>query len=111
MIEMVGPDAVTYSTVASWGISRFNDERNRQLQIGYSKAGDRNRADELARAGACYADFAAGQIEEAEQDEPHPFWPWNDNYWKPGDTPLRTLEKAGALLAAAYDELKRQEDA
>lgn len=35
-------------------------------------------------------------------------WPWSAEWWKPGD-PIRNLEKAGALIAAEIDRLKRNE--
>jgi hypothetical protein len=90
----------------TWGIAAFNAERLRQItEEGYTPEQDVGHSEELARAGACYADFAAGQLEGADQDEPHAFWPWDDSAWKPGSTPLRTMEKAGSLLAAAYDAL------
>ncbi len=88
------------------GIDAFHGERVRQIQQeGYAPADDVGRSDQLIRAAACYADYAASQLEGIDADEPHPFWPWSAECWKPGNTHLRTLEKAGALLAAGYDAL------
>jgi hypothetical protein len=32
-------------------------------------------------------------------------WPWADEFYKPGTDPVRTLVKAGGLIAAAIDAL------
>lgn len=37
-------------------------------------------------------------------------WPWELSAWKPSDDPIRNLEKAGALIAAAIDKLQRAKD-
>ena len=98
-----------HSIIKSEGIDEANDERTRQIeQLGYTEQFDEGRATDLARAAACYADFAAGRLEGASQDVPHPFWPWEPEDWKPGTSELRTLVKAMALLAAAYDDLYKQ---
>ena len=38
----------------------------------------------------------------AGEQPPEP-WPWGAHYWKPAPTARRNLEKAGALLVAAFD--------
>ena len=86
------------------GAELIAQERQRQIdEEGYSPQGDIGRQDELARAGACYADHVAAKFEGQDADEPHPFWPWENNYWKPGEAEVETLIKAGALIAAAID--------
>lgn len=91
------------------GITAFSEERERQQSIkGYLKLGDFGRAEELIQAGACYAEFAANEVSGLATDQPHPFWPWSEESWKPGETIERTLEKAGALLAAGYDALGKE---
>lgn len=35
-------------------------------------------------------------------------WPWEESDWKPSDDPVRTLEKAGALIAAEIDRLLQE---
>lgn len=34
-------------------------------------------------------------------------WPWESDWWKPTDDPVKDLVKAGALVAAEIDRLKR----
>jgi hypothetical protein len=34
-------------------------------------------------------------------------WPWDYDWWKPSDDPIRNLTKAGALIAAEIDRLNR----
>lgn len=90
----------------SAGIEAFGDERQRQIEEeGYEPHGDFGRASELARAAACYADWAAADLEGMSIDEPHAFWPWAPEDWKPGGSAMRAMEKSAALMAAAYDAL------
>lgn len=90
----------------SRGIEAFKTEREHQIEDkGYTAEHDAQHGSEvLLRMGACYADFAVTEMEGSGQDEPHSFWP-EGIPWNPGDSPLETLEKAGALLAAGYDQL------
>lgn len=90
------------------GIEAIQTERSHQvIDLNYTSEVDAGRSDELARAGACYADYAAAQLEDTAEDqfggEPHPFWPLADDTWKPEPSALENIAKAGALLAAAYD--------
>ena len=90
----------------SLGIHKMQTERARQIfDLKYDKQHDFDYHDpaDLARAAACYMDWAASQYEGASIDEPHAFWPWPAEAWNPGETPERAIEKAGALAAAAYD--------
>jgi hypothetical protein len=90
----------------SAGIEAFGDERIRQIeQEGYEPHADIGRAPELLRAAACYADWAAADMDGVGIDEPHPFWPWEDEDWKPGGSAMRAMEKSAALMAAAYDAI------
>lgn len=87
------------------------NERTRQIEEkGYTEGLDLGRAFELARAGACYADKVASDLENSQIDEPHAFWPWGPEDWKPGDSQVETLEKAGALIAAALDAILNEID-
>lgn len=89
----------------SRGIEEFGNERTRQIEEeGYAPHADVGRSEELLRAAACYADWAAEQLEGGVPDEPHAFWPWESDDWKPVN-PLRAMEKSAALMAAAYDAL------
>lgn len=86
------------------GVELIAQERQRQIEEkGYTPQLDIGRQDELARAGASYADHVAAKFEGQDADEPHPFWPWGEESWKPGEAEIETLIKAGALIAAAID--------
>lgn len=91
------------------GMDAFRRERVRQVvEEGYDAEHDaRHAPEELLRAGACYLDWAASEFEGADQDSPHPFWPWSEEAWKP-DNVQRAMEKGVALVAAAYDVMIEQ---
>ena len=87
------------------GVQLIAEERERQIsQEGFTPAidTDSHRNGELARAGACYA-----------LDYCNPYhlgfaWPWDRSWWKPTPKdPVRQLVKAGALIAAEIDRLRR----
>lgn len=83
------------------GAARIGIERLRQLTAeGYDPAhDDEHSAMELARAAEAYLGEATG-VGNAKV-----LWPWPDGF-KPG-TPIRNLEKAGALIAAEIDRRLR----
>lgn len=91
------------------GAEMIAAERQRQIEReGWTaEHDDEHEWGELARAGACYADHTAAMLEGQETDDPHPFWPWRTEDWKPTSDPIRDLVKAGALLAAEIDRLSR----
>jgi hypothetical protein len=100
------------------GIDRIAAERQRQIeQEGWTPEHDDEHTDgSLAAAAACYARPMAITVtaEGARIDEPDDCdlpvgWPefWDSDWWKPEDTPIRRLEKAGALIAAEIDRLLR----
>ncbi len=86
-------------------------ERQRQIAVeGYDAQHDAGHSEELAQAGATYAQ--AGRYRGIPQwdhtsSEPPFSWPWQGSDWKPtpGDR-IRELVKAGALIAAAIDALQ-----
>jgi hypothetical protein len=84
------------------GISLIAAERQRQVTgEGWTAEHDRSHQQGiLARAAACYAWYAA----TGTRLSPLNCWPWDDEHWKPGDE-LRSLVKAGALIAAEIDRL------
>jgi len=86
------------------GVRLIADERRRQVEVEEWDAGhdDAQRSGAMRRAAACYAAFA-GQHRAAP-----PEWPWGFGSWKPKDE-IRDLVRAGALIAAEIDRLKRQE--
>ncbi len=96
------------------GVAAILSERIRQrLQEGWTpEHDDEHDEGELALAAAAYtiaatpedalgdSDYLVSTIEE--------LWPWADEWWKPS-TPKRSLEKAGALIAAEWERLDRAE--
>lgn len=87
------------------GVELIAAERERQFEVGFGADGDdRQRAGELAMAAACYA------TPPMHRDEPLPMlWPWSGMVWRPTPCRIRELAKAGALIAAEIDRLKREE--
>lgn len=59
----------------------------------------------LVSAGVCYLQHALGTGRYTSFGAPSS-WPWAVRWWKP-TTPLRDLEKAGALFLAERDRLIR----
>lgn len=89
------------------GIELIEEERKRQVSVeGWTFAHDDEHVDgQLARAAACYA-LPPGRQESAFER----YWPWGSAWWKPSpDNRIRDLTKAGALIAAEIDRLKRIE--
>lgn len=86
------------------GADLIAGERQRQItQEGWTALHDDKHTDgELAYAAAHYIAAALG-----EDDSVLGSWPWNPSWWKPSDDPVRNLVKAGALIAAEIDRLRR----
>jgi hypothetical protein len=99
--------------IAGPGARAIAVERQRQItEGGYTPEHDRyHDAGQLPRAAAVYALHAAG----VRQFGTYPIgsswpWPWPDEDFKPDeDNPIRTLVKAGALIAAEIDRLSAVE--
>lgn len=85
-------------------------ERKRQAtEEGWSPAHDAEHTNgELACAADAYI-FAALANEAGKPVERTVMWPWEASWWKPSPDPVRNLVKAGALIAAEIDRLKRAE--
>lgn len=88
------------------GSAAIAEERLRQMQVeGWTPAGDDQYTDgQMGRAAMVYVALAEGaSFEQAAKD-----WPW-DRAWLKHDAadPARSLVKAGALIAAEYDRMKR----
>lgn len=97
-------------------------ERERERQIteeGWTSEHDAQHAGgELCEAAACYADISAALVRGASVEEIRPLildgfdsmltWPFEDDWFKPTDDPIRNLVKAGALIAAEIDRLQRK---
>lgn len=86
-------------------------ERRRQVEKeGWTLAHDDEHIDgELAGAAASYAASAMRQVAEgipAAAVMPLQTWRWPSKWWKPKD-PLRDLVRAGALIVAEIERLRR----
>ncbi len=105
LLDRVKQASESVWTTAS-GVSLIAAERARQVAVeGWTPEHDDEHADgELAKAAACYALPPSG--DDPEPSDPPAFWPWHRAWWKPGDR-IRELEKAGALIAAEIDRLRR----
>lgn len=84
-------------------------ERQRQIEVeGWSSENDdQYENDELLHAAAVYMSATSAYGSPLEDVA----WPWDPEWFKPG-TPVdkvRCLTKAGAILAAEIDRLKRVE--
>lgn len=84
-------------------------ERVRQITgEGYEPESDQGHTGrELAWAAFCYVDRAVS--DNPRNPEPPPPWPWGADTWKPSD-PERMLVKAGALIAAEIDRIRKARD-
>ena len=92
----------------SHGIELIAAERERQITgEGFGSSRDDNYInEELALAASFYAmPFHKRNLEIMNW-----LWPWHFTGWKPSpDNRIRELAKAGALIAAEIDRLKRSE--
>jgi hypothetical protein len=84
------------------GVRLIAEERERQItREGWDEEHDDEHTDnELAVAAACYA------MPRWHKNRMPARWPWDREWWKPGDR-IRELSKAGALIAAEIDRLLR----
>jgi hypothetical protein len=81
-------------------------ERKRQIEVeGWTPEHDDSFKDGvLSDAGAAYALASRLHDEQLALE----IWPFDLEWWKPTDDPVRQLVKAGALIAAEIDKLQRQ---
>lgn len=88
------------------GIELIASERERQiLAEGWTPEHDDAHAHgELCGAAMCYI----ANRDVTTTREPPLGWPWEREWWKPSDDPVRNLVKAGALIAAEIDRLQRR---
>jgi hypothetical protein len=92
------------------GVTLIADERRRQMEeLHWTPQHDDSHGNwELSRAAICYASMGAGgPFSNPSHDNPPEGWPWH-GWWKPSPDPIRNLVKAGALLAAEIDRLRRK---
>lgn len=86
------------------GIALMAAERQRQIaqEDWTPDHDDRHDDGELASAAIGYI-----QATWKKFRRPPANWPWDDAWWKPSPDPVRNLVKAGALIAAEIDRLRR----
>jgi hypothetical protein len=96
-------DADGGRVTVSPGVQAIANERSRQVtEEGWTAEHDAQHGPGvLARAGACYAWYAA----MGYRLSPITSWPFDERWWKPGSGEMRTLVKAGALICAEIDRL------
>ena len=86
-------------------------ERKRQVEAeGWTpEHDDEHNTGEMVDAAICYADMALRQVSWSKPPLHKMLarWPWDPEWWKPSDDPLRNLVKAGALIAAEIDRVQR----
>lgn len=98
------------------GIELIAEERERQITVeGWTPDHDAEHdSAEMVDAAMCYAATAANDVSEYTSRDavnPSPYaWPWDEKWWKPSDSRVRNLVKAGALIAAEIDRIQRQGD-
>lgn len=98
------------------GVLLISKERQRQIdQEGWTeKHDDKFYHRELVRAAVCYLE--ADNLDETRNEDGEDliecgYWPWDKSFWKPTITDrVRELVKAGALIAAEIDRIKRLDD-
>lgn len=95
------------------GIALISEERQRQIsQEGWTtKHDDQHACGELMSAARSYLGAASyarlNRHTRLDMRAPRS-WPWETEWWKPSDDPIRNLVKAGALIAAEIDRLQRR---
>lgn len=93
----------------SQAVQAVCDERERQkTKEGWTEEHDDTHSDgALAHAAGCYVIFGDDKWTFPVGHPPIRFWPWDAEWWKPGDRE-RNLVKAGALILAELERLYRQ---
>jgi len=89
------------------GVSLIAAERLRQaVKENYTDThDDGHNASELILAAICYCEHDALGLNQGRVPDS---WPWENAAWKPKDR-IRNLVRAGALIAAEIDRLRRLE--
>jgi len=98
----------------SSAIKMIEAERNRQKRVHRwsQRHDDSHDKGELAMAAACYVTPTPYRNYVYRKTKGMPrvpkLWPWDHEWWKPaGGDRIRELVKAGALIAAKIERLKR----
>ena len=95
------------------GVETIAAERQRQIDVeGWTpEHDDQHDRGELAAAAECYAALASDQENDIPRSSEVPLqFPFAPEWWKPSNNPERNLAKAGALVAAELDRLRRKRD-
>lgn len=102
---------MTQEVSIDFGANLILAERVRQVTCeGFQSSHDDKHVEgELMEAAICYAVHAAQQVLVSTPGLGVNCWPWSAEWWNPASDPIRNLVKAGALLAAEIDRLKRLE--
>ena len=88
------------------GIELIAEERENHTHT--ASHDDTHQHAEIASAGRCYLGHAIGLAYGMPRQTSVPReWPWERTAWKPSETPIHDLVKAGALIAAEIDRLLR----
>lgn len=97
------------------GVDLIAEERIRQMTLeGWTpQHDDQHWEGTMTAAACCYATLAWRQVDgtiriSVDGMPPPSGWPWEAEWWKPNDDPVRNLAKAGALIAAELDRLQRR---
>lgn len=96
------------------GAQMIGNERERQIKLWGDAHDDKHRNGELAEAAIVYVRCALtasnphSSLAAAPMPDPPSDWPWEAEWFDPKwSDPVRTLVKAGALIAAEIDRLLR----
>jgi hypothetical protein len=91
------------------GVELIAAERQRQIDVeGWTpEHDDANCTGQLCFAARSYVAEAIN-LTTNERLAAHIGWPWQREWWKPSDDPIKNLVKAGALIAAEMDRLQRK---
>jgi hypothetical protein len=87
------------------GAEMIANERQKQIDAdGWTAEHDDDHSGgEMIEAAVAYARFGSAPRFAAWAPS---CWPWDQAWWRPGER-IRTLVKAGALIAAEIDRLQR----
>ncbi len=134
-LEVLGPGRVvarafredelpSVTITPATGVDLIADERKRQVEVEKWTAqhDDDHEDGELANAAACYASNHEVHRKHPLRGGFVPLWPWEDKWDKrakrpvnasplmveDGESRIRELTKAGALIAAEIDRLQRR---
>lgn len=91
------------------GIDLIAEERHRQVESeGWTaEHDDGHDRGQIAVAALNYLMFVCDNRRFG--DDVTYRWPWSGAWWKPSDSNIRNLVKAGALIAAEIDRIQRLE--